>query len=220
MKKSGRYRAVGVEVEKQTDSSGKVPRNLLGITDQKELDRVENIALKQAEDIFFKKLVRGDKRFTAKDICNMHKVWLGKIYEWAGQYRGVDLTKGNFRFAHAKHIPKLMGDFEKDYLAKHTPCTFDSREQIAQALAEVHVELILIHPFREGNGRLARVLSTLMSLQAGLPPLDFTSIEKGKKKQEYFRAVQVGLDKNYEPMKEIFGEIIGETLSRFEEKGK
>ena len=220
MRKSERYEAIGMEVEKQVGSSGEIPKNLLRITDQKELDQVENVALKQAEDIFFRKLVRGDKCFTTKDICNMHKVWLGTIYEWAGQYRSVDLTKGSFRFAHAKHIPKLMDDFEKDYLAKYTPCAFNLRKQIVQALAEVHVELILIHPFREGNGRLARVLSTLMSLQAGLPPLDFTSIEKLKKKQEYFRAVQIGLDKNYEPMKKIFGEVIEETLSRFEKKRK
>jgi len=37
----------------------------------------------------------------------------------------------------------------------------------ATALAEVHAELILIHPFREGNGRLARLLALLMALQAG-----------------------------------------------------
>ncbi len=34
---------------------------------------------------------------------------------------------------------------------------------------EVHEELVLIHPFREGNGRVARLLSTLMAFQAGLP---------------------------------------------------
>ena len=79
LKKSGRYKATGVEAEHETGSSGKVPKNLLGIKTQAELDRVENMALKQAEDIFFQKLVRKDKRFTAKDICNMHKVRLGKI---------------------------------------------------------------------------------------------------------------------------------------------
>lgn len=214
MKKSGRYKATGVEAEFEAGASKKVPKNLLGIKDQAELDRIENIALKQAEDIFFRKLVHQDKRFTIKDICNMHKVWLGKIYEWAGTYRSVDLTKDGFRFANARFIPKLMGDFEKDYLVKHTPCTFESRDQVIPALAEVHTELVLIHPFREGNGRLARTLSTLMALQAGLPPLDFTPIEKGKKRQEYFRAVQLGMSKDYALMKKIFREIIERSLSQ------
>ncbi|MBI3313640.1 MAG: Fic family protein [Candidatus Omnitrophica bacterium] len=217
MKKRGRYKATGVEIEFEAGTSQKVLKNLFGIKKQVELDRIENIALKQAEDIFFRKLVREDKRFTAKDIRNMHKVWLGKIYEWAGSYRSVDLEKGNFRFAHAKHIPQLMSDFEKDYLAKQTPCRFKTRDRIVLALAEVHTELVLIHPFREGNGRLARILSTLMALQAGLPLLDFTPIEKGKKKQEYFTAVQIGISKNYKPMQKIFREIIEKSLSRSQE---
>ena len=216
MKRHGRYKATGIEAKHEAGLRSKVPQNLFGIKSQAEIDRIENIALKQAEDIFFRKLVRQDKRFAAKDICNMHKIWLGKIYEWAGNYRSVDLSKGNFRFANARFIPQLMSDFESNCLAKYTPCVFESRHRIVQALAEVHTELVLIHPFREGNGRLARVLSTLMALQSGLPPLDFTLIEKGAKKQAYFRAVQAGMAKNYSPMENIFAGIIEKTLSRFQ----
>ena len=80
------------------------------------------------------------------------------------------------------------------------------------ALARVHVELVLIHPFREGNGRIARVLSTLMALQAGLPLLDFSLIA-GRRKKDYFAAIQAGLDRNYEPMEGILAEIIGRSLA-------
>ena len=206
-----RYEATGQEVRSD--------ENLLGIKNKAELDRVENIALKQAEDLFFRKLVSKNHRFTATDICNMHKVWLGKIYEWAGKYRSVDLIKG-IRFAHARHIPSLMEDFEKRILSRHTPCVFNSRKRVVEALAEVHNELVLIHPFREGNGRLARLLSTLMALQAGLPQLDFSPIEKGKGKQKYFNAVQAGLAKDYQLMQEIFEKVIEKTLSRSHGKNK
>jgi cell filamentation protein len=74
------------------------------------------------------------------------------------------------------------------------------------------VELVLIHPFREGNGRLARILSTLMALQAGLPLLDFSLIT-GERKETYFAAVQAGLDKNYKPMEQLFTEIIERSLA-------
>jgi len=70
-----------------------------------------------------------------------------------------------------------------------------------------HFGTELIHPFREGNGRIARVLSTLMVLQAGLPLLNFGLIS-GEKKKEYFEAIQAGLDKNYEPMEKLFLMII------------
>lgn len=108
-------------------------------------------------------------------------------------------------FAAAAHIPELMRQFEQDQLNRLTPCRFEDTATIAKALAEVHVELILIHPFREGNGRIARLLSMLMGLQAGLPPLDFTEIQ-GIKRDEYFAAVQTGMDRNYQPMETILGE--------------
>jgi hypothetical protein len=54
-------------------------------------------------------------------------------------------------------------------------------------LAEVHAELILVHPFRDGNGRLARLVALLMALQAGLPPLDFSPMA-GRGKRVYIAA--------------------------------
>jgi cell filamentation protein len=75
----------------------------------------------------------------------------------------------------------------------------------------VHTELVLIHPFREGNGRLARIIAVLMGLQAGLPPLDFSSIT-GSFKQQYFSAVQAGMDLNYKSMEEIFRVVLQETI--------
>lgn len=80
------------------------------------------------------------------------------------------------------------------------------------ALAETHVELVLIHPFREGNGRVARFPSILMALQAGLPLLDFSVIAE-KKKQAYFAAVQMGMDRDYQPMERLFAEIIERSLA-------
>jgi cell filamentation protein len=134
--------------------------------------------------------------------------------DWAGEYRQVNLSKDGFAFAAAMRIPALMADYERTVLARRTPCRFDSRRDVVSALAEAHVELVLIHPFREGNGRVARVLSTLMALQAGLPPLDFSLIA-GKKKTAYFAAVQAGMDRNYEPMAKLFGETIDRSLAAF-----
>jgi Fic/DOC family len=80
----------------------------------------------------------------------------------------VNVKKDEFPFAAAAQIPKLMADFEEGPLRRHTPCRPTSIDGLAAALAEVHVELVLIHPFREGNGRAARILAVLMGLQAGV----------------------------------------------------
>ena len=105
-----------------------------------------------------------------------------------------------------------MEGFERDALARYTPCNFKNRDDIIRALAETHVELVLIHPFRDGNGRVSRMLSILMVLQAGLPLLDFGVIA-GEKKAAYFAAVQAGMNKNYQPMERLFAEIIERSLA-------
>jgi cell filamentation protein len=151
-------------------------------------------------------------RFTATDLCDWHRAWLGEIYEWAGHYRRVNVSKDGFPFAVAAQVPVLMDQFERDVLRRCTPCTFAGRAEVVHVLAETHVELVLIHPFRDGNGRLARVLSSLMALQAGLPLLDF-SLMAGTGKTAYIAAIQAGLDKRYVPMESLFGEVIEQSRS-------
>jgi cell filamentation protein len=100
-----------------------------------------------------------------------------------------------------------MQEYQRDVLAIQTPCQFDSPDNIIEALAIAHCELVLIHPFRDGNGRIARLLTTLMALQAGLPLLDFSTI-KGEARKSYFAAVQAAMSRNYEPMKKIFRTVL------------
>jgi cell filamentation protein len=105
-----------------------------------------------------------------------------------------------------------MTQFERDVLQLYTPCNFNSRSEIVRALIVTHVELVLVHPFRDGNGRVARMLSKLMAFQARLPLMNFGVIA-GERKVAYFAAVQAGLDKNYRPMEELFSEIIERSLA-------
>lgn len=207
---AGRYDAVGPEAEFQPGSRGRVLRNRLGITSVRELERRESAALLIATQQIIDE-TRVDQRFTAGEIRRMHQRWLGEIYEWAGEYRGVNIAKGAFMFAAAMQIPRLMQDFERGPLREYTPCGFDTTAAQATALAIVHTELILIHPFRDGNGRCARFLAMLMGLQAGLPALDFGGI-RGAKKREYIAAVHAGLRRDYDPMTKIFRQVIARTL--------
>jgi cell filamentation protein len=210
-KKGGRYDVSDLpEAQHEPGSRRQVLRNRLGIKSGREMGRVETTALAVATNAFIRTYDQ-DHSFSAQDICNLHRVWLGEIYEWAGEYRRVNVGKGGFQFAAADLIPDLMRKFEQQQLSQYTPCHAGGALDVAHALAETHVELMLIHPFREGNGRVGRTLSTLMALQAGLPLLDFSLI-RGRKKQEYFAAVRAGIDRNYEPMKKIFSEIIEKSF--------
>jgi cell filamentation protein len=207
MSPTDRYDTSGLpEDQYEPGSGGTVLRNLLGITTREEMEIAETAALWRAQVQLLGE-VEQDQSFTAQDIRDIHRLWLGSIYSWAGEYRQVNISKGGFTFAMAHTIPVLMETFEEEQLRPCTPCRGASREDIAHALAEVHVELMLIHPFREGNGRLGRLLATLMALQAGLPLLDFSDMA-GVRKEEYFAAVRAGLDRVYRPMMRLFADVI------------
>jgi len=68
----------------------------------------------------------------------------------------------------------------------------------------VHVEFLLRHPYREGNGRTARLLATLAASQAGLPGIDFGFIgSRGKEYDMYVAAIQAGINEEYSWMQQI-----------------
>lgn len=206
----GRYDAVGDEAEFEPGSRGRVLRNRIGITSLRAMERKESEALLIATEQTIDE-TRIDQCFTAGDIQGMHRLWLGEIYSWAGEYRQVNMSKGAFMFAAAAQVPKLMREFEHGPLRDYTPCRFDNAREQATALAVVHAELILIHPFREGNGRCSRLLAILMGLQAGLPALDFGGI-RGAKKKDYIGSIHAALSRDYEPMTKVFEGVIARTL--------
>lgn len=205
-----RYRAEGPEAEYEPGSRGRVLRNRLGIRSVREMAARESAALVAATQQMIDD-TRVDQRFTAAAVRRMHRLWLGEVYVWAGEYRQVNMGKGDFMFAAAGQVPRLMLELERGALREFTPCRFADTEGQARALAAVHAELILIHPFREGNGRCARLLATLMGLQAGLPALDFGGI-RGETKRRYISAVHAALDRDYRPMTGIFRGVIARAL--------
>lgn len=123
-------------------------RNFLNISSCCEIQRIETELLFELTDQLLDEFAR-DHRFAAADILQMHHRWLGNVYEWAGRYRQVMMSKDNFTFAAPAYLPSLMEEFENKVLTRYTPCIFSSRKEVVTALAVVHTELILIHPFRE-----------------------------------------------------------------------
>jgi len=70
------------------------------------------------------------------------------------------------------------------------------------------------HPFREGNGRLARWVSDLMAFQAGLPAPDYGFVGRDAKRRQaaYLDAVRKGYIQDYEPLTAFFVEALERRL--------
>jgi fido (protein-threonine AMPylation protein) len=77
----------------------------------------------------------------------------------------------------------------------------------SRSLAEVHAELILIHPFRDGNGRLARLMAMLMASQAGINPLRLSALA-GRGRRTYVQAIHAAMSRDYAPLESLFSSAI------------
>lgn len=188
----------------QPGSNDQVLLNVLGIVDPEEMDAIELELLEELTESVLNE-VGEEQAIRIGDLSEWHRRWLGNVYEWAGRYRTVNMGKDDFQFASAHLIPKLMQDFDDKYLVVYTPGNQMDEDELINALAAVHIEFVLIHPFREGNGRLSRLLANVMALQAGEPVLDFSYLDEHK--NEYFAAIQAGLG-DHEPMKAMFKQVL------------
>jgi len=206
---TNRYDASGsIEGQYQSGSNDTVLINKLGITDSDKIDRAELELL----DLLYEEVlsnVAEDQIITVAELSKWHRMWLGNIYEWAGQERSVNMTKGTFHFAAVAQVPRLLEELDNKYLSVYTPCQGFDEDQLAEAIAIVHVELILVHPFREGNGQLSRLLANVMALQAGSPELDFSAWDAAS--EDYFAAIRAGMDCDYEPLKVLVRQVLNDS---------
>ncbi|MCC5906843.1 MAG: Fic family protein [Balneolaceae bacterium] len=124
------------------------------------------------------------------------------MYEFAGELRQVNLSKGGFMFPAAKFLQSAVKEFEEVFL-KSLPDSFEDYMHLAERIAPLHAELLFIHPFREGNGRTARLFVDLIALKRGFKRFNFEKIDE-KRMPDYIAAVQSAAEKNYEPMITLF----------------
>lgn len=186
-----RYSTSGIEGQYEPGSDEQVLANILGITDPEKMDEIELELLDQLYESVFDD-VQEDQSLNVSDLKKWHRMWLGNVYGWAGEERSVNMSKPGFTFAASVQIPQLLEGFESNFLGKYTPCTGFTKDELVEAITVVHVEFILIHPYREGNGRLSRLLANVMALQAGWPELDFSLFDEHK--EYYFKSIQAGVD--------------------------
>lgn len=200
----------GPEAEYQPGSRRRVLRNLAGVRAKTEIDRLELNALIEAQEDYYGRPGIESSPITADFIRAMHRDWLGAIYSWAGQYRTVDLSKGEFVWPPAYLVPGNMESFDREVLQVHTPCRHDELPVVCRSVAIVHADILLIHPFREGNGRLARWLADIMVFQAGYTPPLYRFRGRGSTavRKEYLAAVIRGYQRDYEPLARFFEEAI------------
>ena len=178
--------------------------NLLGLKSSDKIAMSEFEGFLKAEIQLTENLTARTK-FNVLYILKMHKFSLGHLYSFAGKYRDVNISKGGFAFPASRFLPQTMQEFE-DLILSKLPNKYNTKDELIKDIAKVHGELLFIHPFREGNGRTARMLANLMLRKQGYDSLKFELITE-KEFDMYVLAVQSSADKNYQQMENIINSI-------------
>lgn len=134
--------------------------------DKKDILAAKN--MKKCIDFLFRE--RGD--INEKLVLKLHKIEMNGIMYDAGQYRNVDVRVGQYICPRHEDVPKLMKRFFEWY---NTVKNIIHQFELA---ALVHLKFVRIHPFRDGNGRMARLLMNFVLLKHGYPLLNIFNAEK------------------------------------------
>ncbi len=148
--------------------------NKLGLTSSADLAREEErISKKKALELFesgmLDKLEAG--KFSA--LKAIHKYLFDEIYDFAGEIRTVNISKGNFRFAPLMYLEVALANIDK-----MPQSTFDE-------IVEKYVEMNIAHLFREGNGRSTRIWLDLI-FKTELQVVDWSKVDK----EDYLLAME------------------------------
>ncbi|MDR1071434.1 MAG: Fic family protein [Rickettsiales bacterium] len=116
---------------------------------------------------------------SANDLLKIHRFLFGDVYDWAGDARKVEISKGGRQFLAAHSFPQAFA-FIDSLLADYEKIPADDKRAVANKLAEILDNVNFLHPFREGNGRTQREFVRTLALQKGyelnLNPLDDQSV--------------------------------------------
>ncbi|MBE5818745.1 MAG: cell filamentation protein Fic [Clostridiales bacterium] len=149
--------------------------NKLGITSGPELaEAEERISKKKAIELFENGILDKLEAGKFESLKVIHKYLFEDIYDFAGEVRSVNLSKGNFRFAPLMYLEAALANIDK-----MPQSTFDE-------IIEKYVEMNIAHPFREGNGRSTRIwLDCILKKEIGMV-VDWSKVDK----EDYLMAME------------------------------
>lgn len=149
--------------------------NKLGLTSSAELAREEErISKKKAAMLFENHILDNLESGKFSTLQIIHKYLFDEIYDFAGKLRTVNIAKGNFRFAPLMYIESALKNIDE-----MPQSNFDE-------IIEKYVEMNIAHPFREGNGRSARIwLDHMLKTEIG-KVIDWSKVDK----EDYLLAME------------------------------
>lgn len=138
---------------------------------------------------------------TPEGLREIHRRIAGDLFpDWAGRWRIIEVQVGTHLPPLPRQIPVHMRNFCLD-LEERLRHVGDA-QSIAGLLGWVDWRFQWIHPFKDFNGRVGRILLVALAYKLGLPPIDPAS--QGAAAREYFSALHAADDGDLLPLQEIW----------------
>lgn len=136
--------------------------NKLNISDQNELSLAESqFSTLALQDIDFQ-----SPPYDFSYLCSLHRQLFEDLYPWAGKIRTIAISKQDTRFCQPEFIEREANKIFAQLENKQFLVNLDF-EAFCLEMAEFYIELNMIHPFREGNGRAQRLLFEHLAVACG-----------------------------------------------------
>jgi len=135
---------------------------------------IDGQSKKKAYQLFESGILQTAEPGSIKCLQQIHAYLFGGLYDFAGQIRTKNISKGSFTFANCMHFPETLQTIER-----MPETTFDE-------IMDKYVEMNVAHPFMEGNGRSTRIWLDLMLKSSLKRCVDWSQIDKN----EYLSAMR------------------------------
>lgn len=142
----------GVSQDNYCYPNSDVLKNKLNILDEATLKDAE-LAFTAVRYTEYSSAISSINSFNLTHLKTLHKQLFQDVFEWAGEIRTVDISKGLTRFCTCHRIEQ---EATKQFSRIPKLINIDSTEELITIIADIFCELNIIHPFREGNGRTQR----------------------------------------------------------------
>ena len=189
-----------------------------GIIPRSKLLTLELEGTKRGLELIYRLVAEDFKtEITPEIILKIHKEAFGWIFpDWAGKYRTIRVEFSGKEAVLFYQIPELIINLcadLKERLKSLNPVKEDYIDEAVELLAWFQHRFVWIHPFQDYNGRVARMITILILLTLGLPPIEIKA-DTGTDRRKYLDAMYASDKGDYRKLENLIGRALSESLAK------